>query len=526
MQSSAIARRTLRRLTFALAAMAVPGVLFAAAASDSPPKPLNFLLITADDMNYSSPGVFGCAVPDITPNIDRLASEGLRFVNGHVAIAVCQPSREALMTGRYPHRNGGEGFQPINLDVPTLQEQLHAAGYLNGIMGKNSHLAPREKFCWDFYIEPGQLGQGRNPQAYYNFSKEYFEKAKAEGKPFFLMANSQDPHRPFAGSDQEMQKWKKHVPFDRQILPAEAQIPGFLPDIPDVRREVAEYFTSVHRCDETVGAVLRALEETGFQDNTLVMFLSDNGMSFPFAKTNCYLTSTKTPWIVRWPGKAKPATVNTEDFISGIDYMPTILEAAGLAQVPGMDGASFVPLLLGRPQEGRDRLFTEFHETSGRLRFPMRCLQTRKYGYLVNFWSDAKRVFKNESQSGLSFKAMQEAAKTSPPITERVQMFQFRVPEEFYDFEKDPDALLNLIADPQCQGEIQKFRQTMLDWMTRTGDPALEAYTGRQSPEAWQRFMADQQAKADVRKKKKAGGAAKGKGGQAPRAGAKKEMDD
>ncbi|MEE8305659.1 MAG: sulfatase-like hydrolase/transferase, partial [Gammaproteobacteria bacterium] len=285
----------------------------------------NILLITADDMNYNSVGIYGCGIPLITPNIDRLASQGMRFTHSHVTIAVCQPCRSALMTGRYPHRNGAEGFEPIDMEVPTLQEQLHSAGYINGIMGKNSHLAPREKFCWDYYIAGSELGRGRDPALYYQHARQFFEDAKSEGKLFYLMANAQDPHRPFAGSQQEFNKWNEHMPYDRQISLDEAEVPGFLPELPDVRQEISEYFTSVHRCDEVAGAVLRALKDTGFEDNTLVMFLSDHGMPLPFAKTNCYLNSTKTPWIVRWPGMVRPDAVDSGHFISGIDYMPTML---------------------------------------------------------------------------------------------------------------------------------------------------------------------------------------------------------
>jgi len=441
--------------------------------------PLNILLITADDMNYNSPGCFGGKVKDLTPNIDRLASEGMRFGRAHVTVAVCQPSRSVLMTGRYPYRNGAEGFNAIRTDVPTLQEQLHAAGYLNGIMAKNVHLAPRSKFCWDFYITPDQLGQGRSPSLYYQYAKEYFTKAKTEGKPFFLMANSQDPHRPFAGSEQEMKNFGKHMPYSRKIEDAEAVVPGFLPDIPNVRKEVAQYLTSVHRCDETVGQVLRALEESGAAGNTMVMFLSDNGMSFPFSKTNCYLTSTRTPWIVRWPGVTKAGSVNSADFISGIDYTPTILEATGLRALDGVDGRSFLSLLSGKKQSGRDHVFTVFHETSGKQRYEMRCVQNGRYGYIFNGWSDGQRVFKNESQSGLSFKAMEEAAKTDPKIAERVKLFLYRVPEEFYDFSTDPNALKNLIHEARYKAEIQKMRSLMRENMERTGDRLLETFKSK-----------------------------------------------
>ncbi len=436
----------------------------------------NILFITADDMNYDSVGVYGCSISDVTPNIDRLANEGMRFTHAHVTIAVCQPCRSVLMTGRYPHRNGAEGFEPINRDVPTLQEQLRPAGYINGIMAKNSHLVPREKFCWDYYITASDLGKGRDPALYYQYAKKFFEDAKAASKPFYLMANSQDPHRPFAGSQQEQNKWETHTPYSRKITREEAEIPGFLPEIPDVRQEVSEYFTSVHRCDEVVGSVLRALKDTGFEDSTLVMFLSDHGMAFPFAKTNCYLNSTKTPWIVRWPGVVKPGTIDTDHFISGIDYMPTILEAAGLPQVAGMDGTSFLPLLTGQKQRSRDKVFTVFHETSAKRRYEMRCVQNKTYGYIYNAWSDGQMVFKNESQSGLTMNAMEQAAKTDPYIAGRVQLFLYRVPEELYNFTEDPDALQNLVGDPTYKEQLNLMRQELLVWMGRAKDPLASSF--------------------------------------------------
>lgn len=446
---------------------------------------LNVLLITADDMNWDSLGVTGCKIPGITPNLDKLAGEGMRFVHGHVTIAVCQPCREVLMTGRYPDRNGGRGFQPINTDVPTLQESLRAAGYLNGILAKVPHLAPQSKFCWDRVVPAGELGRGRDPKLYYEHAKEFFEMAKSQSKPFFLMANTQDPHRPFPRSAQQQQKSnrRKNAPprktaawpgASRVIQPEEVEVPGFLPDVPEVRKEVAQYFTAVHRCDQAVGGVLKALEEAGLAESTLVMFLSDNGMAFPFAKTNVYLSSTRTPWLVRWPGVVKAGVIDREHFISGIDFMPTALDAAGLPQVEGMDGRSFVPVLKGEKQPERDHVYTVFHRTAGRRDFEMRCVQTARFGYLFNPWSDGKTVFLNESQSGLTFRAMQRAAETDPGVAARVKLFRYRVPEEFYDYENDPCARKNLIDDPRHQEEIKKLRGRMLEIMRSIDDPLTE----------------------------------------------------
>jgi N-sulfoglucosamine sulfohydrolase len=485
-----------RTLALLLALLALLPLTAPAAA-----PPLNVLFITADDMNYDTPGFTGCLTPGITPNLDRLASQGIWFVNAHVTVAVCQPSRECLMTGRYPHRNGATGFYPVRPDVPTLAESLKAAGYQIGIMAKIPHLKPDNKFPWDYKYDARDLGVGRDPTLYYRGAKDFFAQAKKSGKPFFLMANSQDPHRPWAGSDAENNRGEskkakkkakkaatpggdeesklgevKYPPPGRVYKPEEVIVPGFLPDLPNVRKEMAQYYSSAHRCDETIGEVLRALKESGLEESTLVMFLSDNGISMPFAKSNCYLTSTRTPWLVRWPGKVKAGVVDTAHFISGIDFMPTILEATGLPAPAGMDGRSFLPLLLGADQTMRDRVFTCYNDTSAPKHLPMRCLQTKQFGYIYNAWSDGTTRYQAESMSGLTFRAMQQAAGTQKLVADRVEILLHRVPEEFYDFGADPNGLHNLITDPKCQAQIAQARKEMLAWMERTQDPLLETF--------------------------------------------------
>lgn len=471
-------------------------ILPAAMAQESavPSAPPNVLLITADDLNFDSLGAYGCKVPGITPNLDRLAAEGMKFNHAHVNIAVCQPSRQSIMTGRYPHTNGAPGFDPIDDRVPTLQERLRDAGYLNGILGKEKHLKPMERYCWDLVATEGDLadgaGIGRSVEKYRAYTKEFLKKASAGNKPFFLMANMHDPHRPFADSDQEKKAWGHDLPkFTRRIQEDEITVPGFLPDLPDIRKEIAEYYTSVFRCDQVVGAVLQTLEESGMADNTIVMFLSDNGIAVPFAKSNCYLHGSKTPWIVRWPGKVKPGSVDSEHLISGIDFMPTVLEALGLKLVEGMNGRSFLPLLEGKPQQGREFAFTEYHRTYARVAFPTRAVQGRRYGYLLNLWADRTPPMRMDSTSGLTFSAMQKAAEDDPEIAARVELFEHRVLEEFYDFQEDPDGLNNLIDSPQHQDEIQKMRDALRARMEETGDPALDAFLNRNDPEKLDAFM-------------------------------------
>ncbi len=440
----------------------------------------NIVMILADDLNYNSVGCFGCPIDEITPNIDRLASEGIKFENAHVTIAVCQPSRESLLTGLYPHNNGAPGFMPIDDKLLTLTEALSSSGYYNGILGKVDHCTPIDKYNWDFIIDTyeAENGRGRSPYIYGKLTAQFIEKAQKEGKPFFLMANSHDPHRPFAGSDDELTKFfGYHTYASRNYMPEEIVVPGFLPDLPEIRKELAQYYSSCHRFDEMVGEVLRSIDNAGEKTNTLVVCMSDNGMAFPFAKANCYLNSTKTPFIARWPGKIKPNTCNTENLINGIDFMPTILEAVGLDIKTECDGKSYLPLLLGEQQEGMDVAFTQFNLTSAFNLLPMRCVQTKQYGYILNTWSNGAKQYKNESQSGLTFNAMKEAGILDPEIAKRTDYFTYRCREEFYDFSRDPDALNNLIDIPEYAELAEQFRNMLRDNMIRTNDPL--SYTNK-----------------------------------------------
>jgi len=475
--------------------------------NDSPP---NVLIVSADDLNYNSVGAYGCEVKDITPNIDKLATEGIRFTNAHVNTPVCQPCRQSWLTGRFPHTNGAEGFEPIDEDVPTLPEQLKKLGYLNGIMGKEIHHQPKERFFWDFIPHITDVdsawrkSHSRNPSLFYDYSLKFFEMAKEQGKPFFLSANSHDPHRPFIGSRQDTLTWgiDNMPPVTRQYAPDEIDVLGYLPDIPDVRKEVAQYYGNVYRADQNIGGVLQALKESGLEDNTVVFFLADHGAAFPFAKAQTYLNSSKTPLIVKWPDNIDPGYTESDHMVMTIDLMPTIMEIVGLPMVPDLDGESFLPLLYNKNQDDREYAYSAFYQIFAKVRYTMRCVQNEEFGYIYNFWSDGKQEIRGDATGGLTWKAMKKAAETDPEIAKRVELFKYRVPEEFYHFKTDPDGLVNLVDDPTYAKELDKFRAQMLEMMEKYDDPAYEAYNNRDNPGVIEKFMEAQRAKAKRTKPK------------------------
>jgi len=428
-------------------------------------------------MNWDTVGAFG-----VTPNLDRLASEGMVFCRAHVSIAVCQPSRQSLLTGLYPHNNGGEGFEPINPAVTTLVEILRDLGYRLGILSKTTHLAPASEFPWHTKLTANDLAKGRDPQRYFHAARTFMRQAVDDGRPFFLMANSNDPHRPYSGGLQEANKYSEAVRASlatpsRVYHYGEVPVPGFLPELPHTLTEIAQYYSSSRRCDDTVGRILDALDEVGASENTIVIFLSDNGIAVPFAKTNVWLHSTRTPLIVRWPGVVAPGSVDDRHFIVGADLMPTLLDALEVGHSLAFDGFSFLPLLQGVDhQPGRHQVVTVFHETSARRRYEMRAIQGERFGYIFNAWADGQTAFKNESQSGLSWNAMRAAGAGDPAIQARVNHFSYRVPEELYDYVADPDALHNLMGRAEVVESVKHARQELLNWMKRTADPLQDTF--------------------------------------------------
>lgn len=445
----------------------------------------NVLLITADDMNWDSLGCFGNQLEGISPNLDKLASEGVRFEHAYVTIAICQPCRASIMTGLYPHGSGALGFDKIKPDVPTLPEVLRESGYYTAAIGKAVHTIPsRHETAFDETYDMHELGYGRSPKRYRETTSGAIAQASVGGQPFFLNVNLHDPHRPFANAPQERREknpelWEGVPLVENPYSPAEIPLPGFLPDLPNVRLEMAEYYTSVRRCDAIIGEVLKVLNESGQAENTLVIFLSDHGIAVPFAKTNCWMHSNRTPLIIRWPKKTPLGKTIGEKMVNVIDLAPTILDIVGLDNLAGADGDSFRGLIdpeVDSAGVGRDRVFVHLNYPYSRKSYAMRGVITTSEGYVWNGWADEKTKFSNESMSGRTFAAMEKAGKDDPQIAERVRHYLYRCPEELYDYKSDPDALQNRVDFPEAKRELTEARAELLEHMRQTEDPQLENY--------------------------------------------------
>jgi len=469
----------------------------------------NVLFITVDDMSCDSIGAFGCKLPDTSPNVDRLAAQGLRFEYAHTLVGNCMPSRNVMLSGRYPHNNRVEGFYQVrDPGYPVMADLMKAGGYFVAIRGKVSHSTPYTPYpAWDLVLDRLPDGSRAHPKdvASYGISaRQGIQAARRAGKPFFLNINVSDPHKPFYAQAKNGRTVDDPNEPSRVLRAEEVPVPGFLPDDPAVRKELAHYYSSVRRADDCVGAVLEALRESGEEGDTVVMFLSDHGMPLPFAKTQLYHHSTRTPWIVRWPGVTRPGAVDDRHMISAVDFLPTILDITGIPHPGGLDGRSFRPLLGGQAQDGRDMVFKEYNENSGGNRSPMRAVQTRTHLYLFNPWSNGERVMATATAGTVTNRRMKELAKADPRIAARVELLEHRVPEEAYDVAGDPDALTNLIGDPSSRDEIDRLRAALESWMERTGDPMLDVFRHRDDPAAREAYMAG--AGEEAARRRKSGG--------------------
>jgi N-sulfoglucosamine sulfohydrolase len=471
-------------------ALALPSTLFGA---DKPP---NIMMITVDDLNYDAISWLGGQIEGLTPNIERLASQGLKFTRAYNTHSRCSPSRGSMMTGRY---QDGYSDQPGTKStvvrdsvtpLPSLLKQK--LGYRTAVLGKETHYNPPALYDWDVVHHMADMGVGRHPDLYHAAADAFVSKAKADGVPFFLSANTHDPHRPFAGSAGERKSLKRrfknetkrrtdnptfHFPpeVDR-YKPEDVVVPGFLPDLPEVREEISWYLNSTHRCDLFVGRMLEVLDDHDLADDTLVVFLSDNGMHFPFAKSNCYMTSVRTPLIFRWPGKIRP-DMTSESIVSTVDLMPTILQATQCEHAHDMNGNSLSALFTDPEHEVSDTAFASING-KGKSLFEMRALIGKQYHYIYNHFADGTNQFYDGKYGGgRSLQAMEKAAETDPEMRKRIDFMYYRTKEELYDLRKDPDALNNLADNPDASNALADQRMRMEARLRKNDDPFASAFS-------------------------------------------------
>jgi N-sulfoglucosamine sulfohydrolase len=444
--------------------------------AQTPPARPNILFIIADDWSFPHAGVYGDRVVK-TPTFDRVAREGALFLRAYAAAPSCTPSRASLLTGRAVHQldEGGNlwGFLPATFDVyPDLLEQ---SGYVVGSTRKG----------WG----PGNFeagGRKRNPAGPVFDSFDAFIEKVPKDKPFCFWFGPTDPHRPYDIGTGAQAGMKGEA----------VAVPPFLPDAPEVRGDILDYYFEVTRMDRDAGQIIAKLESLGQLDNTIVVWTSDNGMPFPRAKANLYDGGTHVPLAIRFPRTVK-AGQRLEQFVVLTDIAPTLLEAAGLKPAPQMTGRSLMPLMTAGSQAGRDRVFLERERHAnvrrGNLSYPSRAVRTGDFLYIRNLrpdrWpaGDPERYFSvgdfGDIDGGPS-KDLLLARRSDPSIARYFTLATGKRPaEELYDLRSDPAELENVAMKPGYANAKNQLREWLDRWMRDTGDPRATAEDDR-----WDRY--------------------------------------
>jgi arylsulfatase A-like enzyme len=427
----------------------------------------NIVLIIADDMGWDDCGAYGH--PTIrTPNIDRLAAEGMRFTNAFLTTSSCSPSRASIITGRYPHNTDAEQLHwPLPAEQQTFVELLKKAGYWTAAVGK-WHLGNEAKDRFDHIREADvsgfQLPTGKDGAKGVMVAKEKSGcehwvstlRDRPKDRPFFLWLAALDPHRDYEPAIIEN-------PHKRE----DVQVPPYLPDVSEVRDELALYYDEIARLDGYVGEVLKEIKEQGIEQDTFVLFISDNGRPFPRDKTTLYDSGIKTPWLVRWPRQVRAGSI-CRQLVSSVDIAPTILTLVGIDIPSSFQGHSFAPLLTDPGTEIRDYIYAEEHwhdyEDLGR------AVRSMQYKYIRNDYPDLSATPPADVGRSRTFKAMQRL-RTQGKLDEN-QMACFTKPrpaEELYYVINDPHELHNLSENPKYAHVLRELRQALRDWSKHTG---------------------------------------------------------
>jgi N-sulfoglucosamine sulfohydrolase len=467
-----MARRILILLCLLLAAVGGHTLLRAAsgkaAQQQTPPTRPNILLIIADDWSYPHAGAYGDRVVK-TPTFDRVAREGALFTNAYCASPSCTPSRASLLTGRAVHQleEGGNLWSTLPAKFDVYPDLLEASGYTVGFTRKG----------WG----PGNFkagGRERNPAGnqFKSFAEFYAQAPK--DKPFCFWFGSQDPHRPY----------EKDSGVQSGMKPEDVKVPAFLPDTPEVRRDLLDYYFEVQRLDREAGEIIAQLERDGRLDNTLIVWTADNGMPFPRAKANVYDGGARVPLAARWPGRVKAGrTLN--DFAVLTDLAPTFLEAAGLTPPREMTGRSLLGLLEGKKQIGREQVFLERERHAnvrkGDLSYPVRAVRTAEFLYVRNLRPDRWPAGDPEFYfavgpfgdiDGSPSKSLLLAKRDDKLVGRFFRLATDKRPaEELYDLKRDPAQLVNVADRVEFAAAKRRLGAQLDRWMRETGDPRAAA---------------------------------------------------
>jgi N-sulfoglucosamine sulfohydrolase len=431
--------RTIVLLVFFLV---IPGFV------DAEGKP-NFLFIMADDCTFRDIGCYGGQAK--TPNIDKLATDGLQFERCFQAAPMCSPTRHNLYTGLYPVKSGAYPNHTFAREgTQSVVHYLGSLGYRVALSGK-THIKPKEVFPFEY------SSKGNNPDL--EEVDRLFGECSRKKVPFCLFACSNEPHSPWNKGDASR--------YD----PAKVKLPPYYVDTPETRDAFVRYLAEISYYDWQVGELLKRLDKHGLAGNTMVMVVSEQGNALPFAKWTCYENGVQSAMIVRWPGKVKTGS-RTSAMVEYVDVLPTFVEAAGGKPASVLDGRSFLPVIKGQANRHKDYVYAEMTTRgiiNGSDTFGIRSVRGERYKYILNFTPEIE--FRNACTKSKEFRSwVAKADAGDKDAADKVRRHRKRAGVEVYDLDNDPYEWHNLAGKPEVY-EIETGLRAKLDaWMRAQGD--------------------------------------------------------
>lgn len=403
-----------------------------------------------------------CGHDDVkSPNLDKMASQGVRFTNFFTTAPECTSSRGSLFSGMYPHQNGLAGLSSFGwkMKVPHLASLLRDNGYETHLFGFQHESENPIKLGYEFAHSQSDMHARPVCESLIDFLKE----KRTQKGPWLAHAGFKEAHRP----------WPQETSFS----PEQIKLPSYLPDHPDIRKDYSFFYQNILHMDSQIGRVLDELEKSGQAENTIVIFTSDHGSPFPGAKATFYDPGIRIPLILYHKNKLPPG-VMFEQLISNIDFLPTILEYTGCPAVENIEGHSFLPLLRGHQEKD----YKEKNEVFGAMYYdvsydPLFYVRTKTHKYIRSFAVDPKEAEGADSRVLAGFKGGRNVRFDDYDVLSSLtwKTIESDCPkppkEELYDLKKDPDEQCNVASDPESERALERMRKLLASMMEKSGAP-------------------------------------------------------
>ena len=453
------------------------GLLFGTArgadpAATTPAKPLNILWLTVEDMSPWLSAYGDNTAP--TPNIDRLAREGVRYTRAYATTPVCAPARHTLITGMYPTETGAMHMRNGSRSKESLSRNRRA---YEGIPAYEA-VPPPQVRCLPEYLRIAGFYATNNVKQDYQFvapptawdesSRRAHYRNRSAEQPFFAVFNCTFTHE--SGGFPEARRGPGAFDRPDAVKPADVKLPPYYPDTPTVRETVAQTYNNIVAMDEWVGERLAELERDGLLDSTVIFFFSDHGVGLPRGKRNSYDSGLRVPLIVRFPDGSGAGTSDGR-LISFLDFAPTVLSLAGIEPPAHLRGHPFLgPFKTDPPNyvfATQDRM--DAHTDC------VRSVSDGRFRYIRNLMPDKPHLIQSAYRDRIpmmrDIHALRESGKAS---AEQWQIVSDTKPaEEFYDTQSDPHEVKNVIDLPEHAERIRTMRGALDAWMQQTGDLGL-----------------------------------------------------